>query len=72
MHTADFTMTDTATGKTVRATTRFHLPYWVRSGGQVVVSHFARIWCDEQARRFFGTDDVTVRLNVVDGIKYAY
>jgi len=72
MYTVSFKMTDSATGVTVEARTRFPLPFWVRSRSQFVIGHFARIWCDEQARRYFGTDDAYATLSEVNGVSYAY
>ena len=72
MYPVTFTMTDSATGITVTARTRFLVPSWIRDRSQLVLAHFARIWCGEQARRYFGTDDVWVALREVNGVEYAY
>ena len=73
MYNVNFTMTDDATGVSITQNHYCELPSWVMSrGSQLVKSHFARLECYEYARRFFGTDDVSVKLNVVDGVQYAY
>ena len=73
MYNVNFTMTDNATGISLTMNRYCELPSWVISRtSQLIKSHFARLDCYEHARRFFGTDDVSVRLNYVDGIEYAY
>lgn len=72
MFNVNFTMTDDTTGVSITMNHYCELPKYVTSTGQIVKSYFARIWLDEYAKRFFGTDDVSVRLNVVDGVEYAY
>lgn len=73
MYNVDFTMKDLSTGIWVTMNLLCDVPDWVRcKRSQLIKSHFARIQCNEFARRFFGTDDVTVSLNVVDGVEYAY
>lgn len=72
MYNVNFTMEDVASGVSITMNHYVDLPDYVKSKTQLVKSHFARISCTEFAKRFFGTDDVIVRLNAVDGIKYAY
>lgn len=72
MYNVNFTMTDHASGVSITQNHYCELPSHVTSTGQIVKSHFARIQLHEYARRFFGTDDVSVKLNVVDGVQYAY
>ena len=72
MYNVNFTMTDCATGISITTNHYCSLPDWVTSCSQLMKSYFARIQLHEYAKRFFGTDDVTVRLNYVDGVQYAY
>lgn len=67
-----FKMTDNSTGTEVEGRTRFVLPSWVQSRTQFTIGYFARIWCEEVATKYFGTDDVSVALITVNGINYAY
>lgn len=68
----EFRMTDNSTGVEVEGRTRFILPSWVRSHSQLAIGYFARIWCEEVATKYFGTDDVSVALVSVNNINYAY
>lgn len=67
-----FKMTDNSTGVEVEGRTRFVLPSWVKSRSQFAIGYFARIWCEEMATQYFGTDDVSVALVSVNGIGYEY
>lgn len=71
MYNVNFTMTDDATGVSLTMNHLCDLPHGVRAS-QLVKSHFARVQLHEFAAGFFGTDDVSVKLNVVDGVQYAY
>lgn len=73
MYNVNFTMTDNATGISLTMNHYCELPSWVMSRtSQLIKSHFARIQLHDYAAGFFGTDDVSVKLNYVDGIEYAY
>ena len=67
-----FKMKDNSTGTEVEGRTRFVLPSWVQSRTQLTISYFARIWCEDVASKYFGTDDVSVVLVSVNGIGYEY
>lgn len=72
MFNVNFTMRDCASGVSLTMNHYCELPTWVTSCSQLVKSYFARIQLHEFARQFFGTDDVVVELNYVDGVEYAY
>lgn len=72
MYNCNFTMRDAATGISITQNLGFDLPDYVRHGSQFLLGYFARRAAEDYAVRFFGTDDVTVTLNVVNGVEYAY
>lgn len=72
MYNCNFTMRDKATGISITQNLGFDLPDWVRSRSQFMLGEFARMNAEEHARQFFGTDDVTVTMHVVNGVEYAY
>lgn len=71
-YNANFTMTNNEKHFSITMNHLCFLPDHVQSRSQIVLSHYARPQCREMAEHIMGTDDVTVKLNVVNGVEYAY